>query len=30
MPIVAASQLTKGNEKEKEFLLNWIDVVDYE
>ncbi len=30
IPIVAASQLTKGNEEEREFLLNWIDVVDYE
>lgn len=30
MPIVAASQSVKGNEKEREFLLSWIDVVDYE
>lgn len=30
IPIVAASQLVKGNEKEREFLLHWIDVVDYE
>lgn len=30
IPIVAASQLAKGNEKEREFLLHWIDVVDYE
>ncbi len=30
MPIVAASQTVKGNEDEKEFLLSWIDVVDYE
>ena len=30
MPIVAASQTVKGNEKEKEFLHSWIDVVDYE
>ncbi len=30
MPIVAASQSTKGNEKEREFLLSWVDVVDYE
>lgn len=30
IPIVAASQLTKGKEEEKDFLLNWIDVVDYE
>lgn len=30
LPIVAASQLTKGNEMEKELLLSWIDVVEYE
>lgn len=30
MPIVAASQLTKGNEKEREFLHSWINVVEYE
>ena len=30
MPIVAASQSVKGNEQEREFLLSWIDVVDYE
>ena len=30
LPIVAASQSVKGNEEEREFLLNWIDVVDYE
>lgn len=30
MPIVAASQSTKGNEHEREFLLSWVDVVDYE
>ena len=30
LPIVAASQSVKGNEKEREFLLSWIDVVDYE
>lgn len=29
-PIVAASQLIKGNEKEREFLYTWINVVDYE
>jgi RIO-like serine/threonine protein kinase len=28
--IVAASQLVKGKEAEREFLLHWIDVVDYE
>ncbi len=30
MPIVAASQSVKGNEKEREFLLNWVDVMDFE
>lgn len=30
MPIVAASQSVKGNEKEREFLLSWATVVDYE
>ncbi len=30
MPIVAASQSVKGNEKEREFLLSWVDVVDYD
>ena len=30
MPIVAASQSVKGNKKEREFLLSWVDVVDYE
>ena len=30
MPIVAASQSVKGNEHEQEFLLSWVDVVDYE
>ena len=30
MPIVAASQSVKGNEKERDFLLRWVDVVDYE
>lgn len=30
MPIVAASQSVKGNEKEREFLLSWVDVIDYE
>ncbi len=28
MPIVAASQSVKGNEKERQFLLTWVDVVD--
>ena len=30
LPIVAASQSVKGNPKEREFLLSWVDVVDYE
>ncbi len=30
MPIVAASQSVKGNEKEREFLMSWVDVVDYQ
>lgn len=30
IPIVAASQSVKGNKAEREFLLRWIDVVDYE
>ena len=30
MPIVAASQSVKGNEKEREFLHTWVNVVDYE
>lgn len=30
MPIVAASQTVKGNEKEQEFLHTWINVVDYD
>ena len=30
MPIVAASQTVKGNEKEREFLQSWVNVVDYE
>lgn len=29
IPIVAASQLSKGNENEREFLLRWIDVIEY-
>ena len=28
MPIVAASQSVKGNEKEREFLMNWVGVVE--
>ena len=30
IPIVAATQLTKGNEKEYDFLSKWINIVDYE
>ncbi len=30
LPIVAASQSVKGNEKEREFLLSWVSVVDYQ
>ncbi|MCH5204994.1 MAG: phosphotransferase [Oscillospiraceae bacterium] len=30
MPIVAASQSVKGNEKEREFLLGWVNVVEYQ
>ena len=30
LPIVAASQLVKGKPEEKEFLMSWVDVVDYE
>lgn len=29
IPIIAATQLTKENEDEKEFLEKWIDVVEY-
>ncbi len=30
MPIVAASQSVKSNEEERDFLLSWVNVVDYE
>ncbi len=30
LPIVAASQSVKGNPEEREFLLRWVDVVDYQ
>lgn len=30
IPIVAASQSVKGKPEEREFLLHWIDVVEYE
>lgn len=29
LPIVAASQSVKGKKEEREFLLNWINVVDF-
>ena len=29
IPIVAAAHLSKATEEEKAFLMNWIDVVDY-
>lgn len=30
IPIVAATQLTKGKPEEEEFLRRWVDVLDYE
>ena len=30
MPIVAASQSVKGHKEERDFLLSWVNVVDYE
>lgn len=30
LPIVAASQSVKGNPNEREFLLNWVNVVEYD
>lgn len=30
LPIVAASQSVKGKPEEKEFLLHWVNVVDYQ
>ena len=30
LPIVAAAQLAKDNELEKEFLMKWIDIIDYQ
>ncbi len=30
MPIVAASQSVKGQEKEREFLMSWIDVAEFQ
>lgn len=30
LPVVAASQSVKGKPEEKEFLMKWVDVVDYD
>jgi serine/threonine protein kinase len=30
IPIIAASQLGKGKKEQREFLLHWVNVVDYE
>jgi hypothetical protein len=30
IPIVSASQLVKGKPEERDVLLNWATVVDYE
>ena len=30
LPIVAASQSVKGNPEERQFLLGWVNVVDFE
>ena len=30
LPIVAASQLAKNHAMEKDFLMKWIDVMDYQ
>lgn len=30
LPIVAAAQMVKNNVQEREFLLSWVNVVDYE
>lgn len=30
LPIVAASQSVKGKDEEREFLLNWVNVVEYQ
>lgn len=30
IPIVAATQMTKGKEEEQDFLSKWIDIVDYQ
>ena len=30
LPIVAASQSVKGKQEERDFLMKWVDIVDYE
>lgn len=30
LPIVAAAQMTKKKEKEKEFLMKWTDIIEYQ
>ena len=30
VPIVAAAHLSKANEEEKAFLMNWIDIIDFQ
>ena len=30
VPIVAAAHLSKANEEEKTFLMNWIDIIDFQ
>ena len=30
LPIVAASQSVKGKTEERDFLMKWVDVVDYD
>lgn len=30
LPIAAAAQLTKGVEEEREFLMRWIDIIDFQ
>ena len=30
LPIVAASQSVKGKPEEREFLLSWVNVMDFE
>lgn len=30
LPIAAAAQLTKGVEEEKDFLMRWIDIIDFQ